>query len=357
MKYFAIPQSDIEEIISFLDTESVRFAGKTILITGAGGFLGRYFFEVFARLNKYVFAQPCKVLLLDNLITAGDIYFADDVTDTNIQFVKHDVTLPYSTDDSIDYIIHAAGIASPYYYRKYPLQTLDVATLGTRNMLELARQKHISGIVFFSSSEIYGDPDPKHVPIKESYRGNVSCIGSRACYDESKRLGETLCKIYQESYGVPTKIVRPFNVYGPGMRENDYRVLPQFASKILANKQLNIYGSGHQTRTFCYITDAINGFLRVLLDGIPGEPYNIGNSSPEISMTDLVNEVGIILQKKIDYTLIEYPDSYPSDEPMRRCPDLTKAKLQLQYHPYISLHDGLKRYFGWALQTYTGNVE
>ena len=161
--------------------------------------------------------------------------------------------------------------------------------------------------------------DPKHIPIKESYRGNVSCQGPRACYDESKRVGETLCDIYFNYKGLSTNTIRPFNIYGPGMQETDYRVLPNFASQIKRNKPLNIYGSGNQTRTFCYITDAIVGFLLVIAKGVPGAAYNIGNEGPEISMIDLAKILKEVSSKNINYQITEYPSSYPEDEPNRDC--------------------------------------
>jgi UDP-glucuronate decarboxylase len=251
-------------------------------------------------------------------------------------------------------VIQAAGIASPYYYRKYPLETLEVATIGTKHVLELARQHPLKGFLFFSSSEIYGDPDPKHVPTPESYRGNISCLGPRACYDESKRLGETLCAVYHELHGIPTRMVRPFNVYGPGMQETDYRVLPNFASRILSRKPLHVYGNGTQTRTFCYVTDAITGFLKVLLDGGPAQAYNIGNPKPEVSMLELAKTLERVMGRKLDVQAVEYPDTYPGDEPQRRCPDISKASLQLKYKPVVTLEKGLGRFMAWAKTHYTG---
>jgi UDP-glucuronate decarboxylase len=214
-------------------------------------------------------------------------------------------------------------------------------------------RKHPARLLFFSSSEIYGNPDAAHVPTQESYHGNVSCLGARACYDESKRLGETLVRIYAEKFGVRGCIVRPFNVYGPGMQNLDYRVLPNFAAKILAGDPVNIYGTGNQTRTFCYVSDAIRGFLQVLLRGEPGEPYNIGNPEPEISMLELVETIKQALpERKVEYHIIEHPDTYPADEPQRRCPDITKARLQVGYAPRIELEEGLRRFFTWAEKTY-----
>jgi len=347
--------TDVREIVQLLGDTTHRLSGKTLLICGGGGFLGRYFVEVLVFLNDQVFKKPCKIVVLDKLITSGkESASIQDLP--NVTFVEHDVVDPFQWDEPLHYIIQAAGIASPFYYRKYPLETLEVATVGTKNMLQLAHQHHVESLLFFSSSEIYGDPDPEHVPTSESYRGNVSCTGPRACYDESKRLGETLCRIFHEHYGVAAKIVRPFNIYGPGMRENDYRVLPNFASRIIAGKPLHIYGDGKPTRTFCYVSDAMNGFFRTLLDGLPGEVYNIGHTHPETSMIDLANELSKVWQRKIEIVLLEYPDSYPPDEPLRRCPDITKARLQLDYRPTVELSVGLERFVKWAAETYTGTM-
>jgi UDP-glucuronate decarboxylase len=164
--------------------------------------------------------------------------------------------------------LHAAGVASPVYYMRYPLETIDSAVQGTKNLLELARKnKHLESFIFFSSSEIYGDPDPGSVPTPETYHGYVSSVGPRACYDESKRLGETIATVYQQRYDVPVKIVRPFNVFGPGMRHDDRRVIPMFTYEALNGRPLPVHSDGSQTRTFCYITDAICGFLQTLLKG------------------------------------------------------------------------------------------
>ncbi|MGB0681390.1 MAG: NAD-dependent epimerase/dehydratase family protein [Magnetovibrionaceae bacterium] len=355
MTDFLLP-SDVEEICQRLagtpEGAGHDFAGKTVLLTGARGFLGRYFMEVFALLNDKYLAEPVKLVALDNLITAGK-EGAKVKEVPNVTFVQHDVIQPYAWEGPLDYVIHAAGIASPFYYRKFPLETLEVAITGTRNMLQLA-EDHDARFTFYSSSEIYGDPDPKHVPMAESYRGNVSCQGPRACYDESKRVGETLCYIFHTQHGTKTNTIRPFNVFGPGMQETDYRVLPNFASRIKAGEPLQVYGTGNQTRTFCYITDAMVGFLLVSLRGVPGEAYNIGNPKPEISMAELVQRLEKVRGKKIDYNIVEYPDSYPADEPNRRSPDIRKARLQLDFEPSVDLDEGLKRFLDWSDQVYTG---
>jgi UDP-glucuronate decarboxylase len=349
-----ILESDINEIVEGIQPLASDLAGKTVLITGGRGFLGRYFTEALVKLNKTLEKNPVRIVSLDNFITAGK-FGHEALSDVNYKFIEHDIIQPLKIDEKVDYILHCAGIASPFYYRAHPLKTLDVAVTGLRNMLDLAARDH-ARILFFSSSEIYGDPDPKYVPTDENYRGNVSCLGPRACYDESKRLGETLCRIYHTELGVKTNMVRPFNVYGPGMQEKDYRVLPNFASRIKGNLPIKVYGTGNQTRTFCYITDAIVGFFRALVKGVPGEPYNIGNPSPEVSMMELVKHIEGVLRKPLKVDVVNYPDSYPADEPNRRCPDIKKASLQLGYEPKVSLDDGLGRFLRWADQTYVGEV-
>ena len=343
--------SDICHIVDQITYFSDNFSGKNIIITGARGFLGRYFIETFNLLNEKFLENPIKIIALDNLITSGKSG-EEFPSYRNVEFIKHNVIKYFDSSEKVDFIIHAAGIASPFYYRAYPLETLEVAITGTKNMLQLAKEKNAK-FTFFSSSEIYGDPDTKYVPTPESYRGNVSSQGPRSCYDESKRVGETLCYIFHSLYDVHTNIIRPFNIFGPGMQETDYRVLPNFASQIIKSIPLNLYGSGKQTRTFCYITDAIEGFLRVIAKGKPGETYNIGNSKPEISMLDLVKKLEKIYNKKIPFNLVDYPESYPADEPNRRAPDISKAKAQLGYDPKVSLEEGLTKFFNWAEENYS----
>lgn len=206
-------------------------------------------------------------------------------------------------------------------------------------------------------------------PTRESYDGTVYCVdlpphrtlfvrrngkavlGSN-CYDESKRLGETMVQIYAQKFSVHATIIRPFNVYGPGMQHTDFRVLPNFAAKIALGEPLEVYGDGKQTRTYCYVADAIVGFLRVLLHGRPGEPYNIGNPTPEISVLDLHRHAQSVLGRAVEMQIRKHPPEYPADEPSRRCPDISKAARELGYAPRISLEDGLRRFFSWTAETY-----
>lgn len=344
--------SDIDEIIDNMPaTMWQEFSGKRVLLTGGRGFLGRYFTDVFVRLNARLLEpareRPVELVVLDNLIASGEAGAAP-LCEKHVAFIKHDIIEPFTPERPIHFILHAAGIASPFWYRKFPIETYRVATIGTHNVLELARRHVGCRVAFFSSSEIYGDPDPKHVPTNESYRGYVSSLGPRACYDESKRMGEMMVRVHHEQHGVHGMIIRPFNFYGPGMQSTDYRVLPNFAARWVEGAPLHVYGDGKQTRTFCYVTDGIRGCLRALLNGTPGEPYNIGNPSPEIGMADLARKVGDVTGAQLAFDTVEHPDTYPADEPQRRCPDITKARVQLGYEPLVSLDDGLRRFFGWA---------
>jgi len=344
-----ITQDDEKKIVENLGSDAHRFSGKTILLSGGAGFLGRHFIAAFRRLNKEVLAKPCKVISADNYITGEQTeLYESGHHDPNILDVWADVSYPLPVREDLHFIIHAAGVASPVYYMKYPLETIESAVQGTKNLLELARRsKELEGFLYFSSSEIYGDPDPKSVPTPETYHGYVSSVGPRACYDESKRLGETISTIYQQKFEVPVKIVRPFNVFGPGMKHNDRRVIPMFTFEALNGRALPVHGDGRQTRTFCYITDSISGFVKTLLKGKSGEAYNIGNANNEISMGDLAKLYSSVVPgSTVQY--ISYPDTYPGGEPQRRCPDLTKAAKDLGYVSQVDLHMGLNRFVAWA---------
>jgi len=349
MKY--VVDSDIEEIFLIMESSLKKLSGKTIVITGAAGFLGRYFLSVFARANQSL-KIPIKMIGIDNYITSNEEYSESNYINLpNLEWIYGDALIASQLPNKFDYILHAAGIASPQHYRANPLLTIDVTINVTRSLLERAKIDN-SRMIFFSSSEIYGDPAPEFVPTSEDYRGNVSVRGPRACYDESKRLGETLCWIYQTYYDTKVFVVRPFNVYGPGMMPTDYRVLPNFAASIKEGSALNVYGDGLQTRTFCYVTDAIIGFLKVLLDAPAPDVFNIGNPKPEISMLDLVQEIGVVLGKEIKLTNQDYPESYPADEPNRRCPNITKSQSTINFQPKVSLNEGLSRFFDWTSKNY-----
>lgn len=314
-----ISDRDSREICS----EAPRFDGKRVLVTGAAGFLGKWLCHSLGKLGAEV--------------TGYDIVPGEGVE-------IHDIS-EHGWQDSYDHVLHAAGNASPRTYRAKPLETLEVSHRGTVNALITAQCNPACRTVVFSSSEIYGDPTV--VPTPETYRGNVDCLGPRACYDEGKRVAETITRIYAERFGVHACIVRPFNVYGPGMRLDDYRVLPNIARSLRDGEEIVIYGTGQQTRTFCYVTDAIRAVLALMVHGESGEAYNVGNSGPEVTMEQLARRCLAVTGRTVPIVLREPPAAYPGDEPQRRCPDL--GKISRWYAPRVGLDDGLKRFFEGVL--------
>ena len=339
---------DINQIIDSTKSESNNFKNKKIAISGAFGFIGKYILESLLLLNKDSF--NIEIFAIDNFITSNK-EIQNNYKDKGINCINHDINKSLNLDTEFDYIICLAGIASPYYYNKYPIETLDVSINGLKNMFKLKHNKK-SKFIFFSSSEIYGDPPTDKIPTNESFRGNVTSIGPRSCYDESKRVGETLCYINSNYHNKKTAIIRPFNVYGPGMSLNDYRIIPNITRSLIYGEKLKVYDTGNQTRTYCYVSDAITGFLKVILKDELFGVYNIGNDTGEISVIDLVKTTEKTIDEKINYEITPYPSEYPPDEPRRRCPDLTNARSNLNYSPIISLKDGLKKHLNWSKKTY-----
>jgi UDP-glucuronate decarboxylase len=337
------------------DTNLGDLEGTTWLISGGGGFIGSYFLDLLSVCNERVFRRPCRVLCIDNFRTGLAARVRHLADKEHFHFLQADITKPVTILGDVHYIIHAAGIASPPIYRQFPLETIAVNVTGLNNLLELALTKDIKSFLFFSSSEIYGDPSPENIPTPEDYKGNVSCTGPRACYDESKRLGETLAVSYFRQYRLPVKIVRPFNIYGPGLHPEDRRVLPDFSRGALLEKKIRLFSDGTPTRSFCYIRDGLAGFLAVLISDYNGEAFNIGNDQ-EISMLELAR----LVAEMVGGVEIEFQQSpegdYLTDNPRRRCPDLTKARTLLGYRPQVSLEAGLRRMLAWYRDIYPGGV-
>ncbi len=338
---------DASEVMQNLGAACRRFTGQRILLTGAAGFLGSQFMHCFAALNDSgQLKKPCRVIALDNLMRGAPDWLAPFKKRPDFQVAGRDIVRAKKFPDA-DFIIHAASIASPVYYRKYPIATMDANVIGLRNLLDHAVAHPVKSFLFFSSSEIYGDPDPANIPTPETYRGSVSCTGPRACYDESKRYGETLCVNFHAEHRVPVKVVRPFNNYGPGLKITDRRVLPDLFRDVLAGRDLTLLSDGRATRTFCYISDAISGYLLALLSGHDAEPFNIGSDAPEISMRDLAQLVIEVSGRRLKVISRKSDDPrYLTDNPQRRCPCLKKARDLLGYAPRIELRNGLERL--WA---------
>ena len=353
---FKPPISDLDCVVEDTVSDLKQIAGQHIFLTGAAGFLGRHLTAVIAHANS-LHDLNISLTGVDNFVSSG-AYGVGQVglKGFNFNFEQLDansnrVRMKELASDA-DLVIHAAGIASPTHYKANPLATLDVAINGCRDLLEVCAETN-GKFVFFSSSEIYGDPAPDQIPTPETYNGNVSSVGPRACYDESKRVGETLCSVFNKYHGVHTNVIRPFNVYGPGMQSTDYRVMPNFIFRALAGRSLQVYGTGNQTRTYCYVTDALTGFVKVFCNGRFGEVYNIGNPSDEISAKDLADYFVKSIKSDVAIEVIDHPSDYPSDEPSRRCPDITKAKQHLDYHPRVSVSEGIKRFYVFAEEHFT----
>jgi dTDP-glucose 4,6-dehydratase/UDP-glucuronate decarboxylase len=343
---------DIEFILQELGGPLSRLSGSTVLITGAAGFLCSYLVETLAALNDSGLHPPCHVLAVDNLRTSVPERLSHLEGRGDISFLRHDVTVPFDPAKAVDWIIHGASIASPTLYRRYPLETIDVNVTGTRHMLELARQHRAKSMLFFSTSEIYGDPDPAHIPTAEDYRGYVSCTGPRACYDESKRLGETLCVTFHQLFRVPVKIVRPFNVYGPGQPLQDGRIIPDLMKSAVRRDPVVLFSDGRASRAFCYVTDAVRAMYHILLSDSNGEAFNVGNDEKEVSIRELTEVMREAAGPPwLDIQFRASQDAhYTTDNPQRRCPNLGKLRSRFPWQPRVSLKAGLTRTLSYYLQ-------
>ena len=300
---------------------------QRILITGAAGFLGSHLCDRFINEGYHVIG-------MDNLIT-GDIRNIEHLFHLKeFQFYHHDVTKFVHVPGKLDYILHFASPASPIDYLKIPIQTLKVGSLGTHNLLGLAKEKN-ARILIASTSEVYGDPlvHPQH----EEYYGNVNTIGPRGVYDEAKRFQESITMAYHRFHGLETRIVRIFNTYGPRMRLNDGRVIPAFIGQALRGEDLTVFGDGSQTRSFCYITDQVEGIFRLLMSDYV-EPINIGNPH-EITIGEFAEEIIKLTgtTQKVIYKEL------PVDDPLQRKPDIRKAKEILNWEPKVDRTEGMRR--------------
>lgn len=329
-----------------------KLRNSTILLTGCGGFLGYYFMHFFSHYAEELSIK--RIIALENFLT-GTKDWLNNLTDQQPDLIKlHEFNVITDSVSNVagaedaDIVIHMASIASPTFYRIYPIETVDANITGLRRLLDYYSDKSIKGFLFFSSSEIYGDPFPEFIPTSEEYRGNVATIGPRACYDEAKRFGETLCYLFAEKYKMPITIARPFNNYGPGMNINDKRLPADFAKAVIEGRDLEILSNGKPTRTFCYISDAINGYLKTLLHD-KFDVFNIGMDKPEISVkefAEIFNKEGKAIfeyKGKISFSKSDDKD-YMTDNPNRRCPNLTKARSILNYDPVVLVQDGINRY-------------
>lgn len=304
---------------------------KTVLITGGAGFIGSH-------LCEFLLEKGYKVIAMDNLIT-GELKNIEHLRNkSNFSYIHHDVNNHIVVNEDIWFVMHFASPASPIDYQKIPIQTLKVGSLGTHNTLGLALVKKAK-YMLASTSEVYGDPLVNPQP--ESYWGNVNPIGLRGCYDEAKRFAEALTMAYHRIHKLDTRIVRIFNTYGPRMRKEDGRVVPNFINQSLNNKPITVYGDGKQTRSFCYVNDLIDGIYKLMSSSI-NEPINLGNTD-EHTILEFAKLIKELTQSKSEIIF----NPLPEDDPHVRCPDITKAKKLLGWQPKVGLKDGLAETIEW----------
>lgn len=304
---------------------------KTVLITGGAGFIGSH-------LCDFLIDKGYKVIAMDNLIT-GDLKNIEHLRpNTNFSFIHHDVSDHIAVNGNVDFVLHFASPASPVDYQKIPIQTLKAGSLGTHNALGLALSKKAK-FLLASTSEVYGDPLVNPQP--ETYWGNVNPIGIRGCYDESKRFSEALTMAYHRVHKLDTRIVRIFNTYGPRMRKDDGRVVPNFVGQAVANEPITIYGNGKQTRSFCYVSDLVEGIYKLMISDL-NEPVNIGNPDEKSIMefAEIIKELAKSKSKIISKPL-------PVDDPHVRCPDISKARKELKWQPKVNLREGIIKTLEW----------
>ena len=298
-----------------------------ILVSGAAGFVGSHMCD-------RLLAEGHTVVALDNFLTGAEQNLAHLVTHAAFQFIRHDVTQPMKLDSVFDAVLHMASPASPKDYLEHPIETLDVGSAGTRNMLELARAHHARFLVT-STSECYGDPTVH--PQVETYWGNVNPVGPRSCYDESKRFAEALTMAYHRTYGLRTNIARIFNTYGPRMKLNDGRVVPAFLDQALRGEPITVFGDGSQTRSFCYVSDLVDGLYRLMLSD-ERYPVNLGNPQ-EMTILEFAERI----RRLTGSTSGIVHQALPQDDPKQRQPDIAKARRILSWEPRIELEDGLRQ--------------
>lgn len=335
---------DLKEIISD-PLPFDKFSGKTVLVTGANGFLPAYLIESLLFLNEINPRFDVHIIALARNSESATNRFRAYLNRKDLSFLIQDVTEPIVISNPIDYIIHAASQASPKYYGIDPVGTLGPNVFGTGNLLKLAAAKNVSGFLFFSSGDVYGGVNSNQIPIKEISYGYLDCAKINSCYAESKRMGENLCVSWRHQYGVPAIIVRPFHTYGPGLRLDDGRVFADFVANIVRNENIVMKSDGSAKRAFCYLADATRGFFTALLKGKPGETYNVGFDKAECSIKDLA-ELLVNLYPEKQLCVIEaanaHNNNYLKSIVTRSCPDISKLN-NLGWCPRYSLQEGFRR--------------
>jgi UDP-glucuronate decarboxylase len=342
MKFSSIVKDDIDSILSKIDN-GLYFLDKTILVSGASGFLPAYIVETLLCANS---SGKIKVIALVRNISKARIRFKHWLHDNRLEIIQHDVTIPFVTNCNIDFIIHAASQASPKFYGVDPVGTLNANVLGTHNLINLAKVHNVESFLYFSSGEVYGEVEDALIPIKEDTFGYLNPAMVRSCYAESKRMGENICVSYFAQYGVKAKIVRPFHTYGAGMALDDGRVFADFVSNAVKRENIVLNSDGSAKRAFCYLSDATVGFLTILLKGENGQAYNIGNPNEEYSILELANIISRLYPEsnmRVVKNVIDKADlSYIQSPVSRNSPNIDKA-MSLGWSPVVAVEEGFKR--------------
>ena len=338
-----IVTEDLEAVLS-ADLPWDALAGRTVLVTGAAGFLPAYLVETLLFLNEKRPGQKTRVLGLVRHEGRARERFAAYAGRDDLRLLVQDVSLPVVPGEKVDFIVHAASQASPKYYQTDPVGTLSANVFGTQHLLNLAREHDVRGFLFFSSGEVYGQITDAQVPTRETDYGLVDPMTVRACYGESKRMGETACVCWHAQYGVPATVARPFHTYGPGMSLTDGRVFADFVADVVAGRDIVMKSDGRATRAFCYLSDATAGFFTVLLKGESGQAYNVGNDKGEVSIVDLAQRlVDLFPEKGLKVVRQPVPASGYLQSPITRgCPDVAKV-AGLGWQPSTTIEDGFRR--------------
>ena len=332
-----VVEEDVKSLVKRFVEQGIDFGDQAVLVTGGAGFLGSYLCDVLVKLGAHV-------ICIDNFSSGARDNIHHLVGLNNFRVIEHDISQPIVFGEKIDVVMHLASRASPFEFARFPIQIMKANTLGTWVALGIAKENK-ARLVYASSSEIYGDPDPANIPTPETYWGNVNPVGPRSCYDEAKRAGEAFTNAYRIEHGLDTRVLRIFNTFGPRMRPGDLygRVIPRFIDQALGGRPLTVFGDGTQTRSFSYVSDTVEGIIKATwMDEASGEVLNLG-SGVETQIIDLAK---MILELTGSASEIEF-HPLPIDDPRRRRPDISKARNLLGWEPKSSLKQGLKKTIKW----------
>lgn len=332
-----VVEEGLEAVEKGLEADNLSFRGESVLVTGGAGFLGSW-------VSDYLVRDGARVTCVDNFASGVEKNIAHLRGRENFNLVEHDISRPiYFDEENFDLVIHMASRASPFEFSRYPIQILKSNTLGIWVALGIAKL-HGARFLYTSTSEVYGNPSPEYIPTPESYNGNVNPVGPRSCYDEAKRAGEAFVKAYELQHGMDTRMVRIFNTYGARMRAGDLygRAVPNFIEQALNNKPITVFGDGSQTRSFTYVTDEVEGILRLAAEEVRGEVVNIG-SNRETSILELARTIRELTGSSSEIAF--HP--LPQDDPQRRAPDISRARKLLNWEPRVSLTQGLEKTIAW----------